>query len=302
MVAYDSEDPRIAVVILTVNQREKILSCIASLKADHSIPFQVLVWDNGSMDGTVEAVQYAYPDILVHRYPSNLGVASGRNAAAELAIRKLNPTHLLFLDNDIYVEPGFVGALYEPFRQDEFVGQTQAKLRFFYDRERLNDGGGCSINFLLARTRPVGYGEIDQGQRDSIKKCISCGGAMMVRTDIFCMLGGFDVKFDPYGPEDLDFSLRLSKAGYLALYIPRAMGFHEVSHYFGRDYNENYARNKSRYWFVFLQRHARFHQKLGFYLFGAPYLALRIILREGKKGNLGAFRGLLRGMFDRHPV
>jgi GT2 family glycosyltransferase len=45
---------------------------------------------------------------------------------------------------------------------------------------------------------------------------------MMVRADIFQQLNGFDPLFGPFGPEDLDFSLRLQKAGYLALYIPQA--------------------------------------------------------------------------------
>jgi GT2 family glycosyltransferase len=260
--------------------------------------FQIVVWDNGSQDGTVAAVQEAFPGVLAHYHPSNLGVASGRNAAAELAIQSFNPTHLLFLDNDMLLEPGFVSALLKPFAEDDKLGQTQAKLRFMDDRQRLNDGGGAQINFVLWQITPVGYGEIDRGQHDAVKRCIACGGAMMVRTDVFQRLGGFDSKFDPFGPEDLDFSLRLQKAGYYALYVPQAVAYHVVSHTFGEGYSEDYARHKSRHWFTFMRRHASPFQQLGFFLFGAPYLAVRVVLREGKKGNLGALRGLLRGILD----
>ena len=69
----------------------------------------------------------------------------------------------------------------------------------------------------------MGFGEIDHGQHDRETSCVACGGAMMTRTEVFEELGGFDSGFDPVGPEDLDYSLRLQKAGYLALYAPAAM-------------------------------------------------------------------------------
>lgn len=290
---------QIVVIILTMNQREKTLQCLASLYATTGIPFQALLWDNGSQDGTVEAVKQAFPQTHTHFHPQNLGVASGRNAAAQLAMQNLGATHLLFLDNDMLLEPDFVRALYAPFQEDIQIGQTQAKLRFMADKTRLNDGGGARINFVLWQITPVGYGEIDRGQYDSPKNCVSCGGAMMARADIFRELGGFDTVFDPFGPEDLDFSLRLQKAGYIARYIPEAVAYHEVSHTYGKGYSEDYARHKSRHWLAFMRRHATLGQKIAFYIAGAPYLALSIIIREGSRGNFGAIRGLAKGIFHR---
>jgi O-antigen biosynthesis protein len=288
----------VVVIILTFKQKEKTLQCLATLRASTTTALRILVWDNGSHDGTAIAVNQAFPDVLVHEHPSNLGVASGRNAAAALAIETYNPTHLLFLDNDILVEPGFVEALYNPFTSQERVGQTQAKLRFMDDRERLNDAGGAHINFILWQITPIGFGEIDHGQYDDVKPCISCGGAMMVRTDVFQQLGGFDSQYDPFGPEDMDFSLRLQESGYVALYVPQAMAYHAVSHTFGKGYSEEYARHKSRHWYRFMRRHAPPLQQAGFFLIGAPYLAIRVVVREGRKGNFGAVRGLLRGLLD----
>lgn len=290
---------RICAVVLTLDQRETTLGCLERLLSQEvDASLDVLVWDNGSQDGTGEAIRARHPEVLVHRHPENLGVASGRNAAAELAARELDPTHLLFLDNDIDVEPGFVRALLEPFAEDPQVGQTQAKLRFTDRPERLNDGGGCRINWWLGRTEPVGYEEVDRGQHDRVAPCISCGGAMMVRADVFRELGGFDRTFDPFGPEDLDFSLRLQKAGYRALYVPGAVGFHAVSHTFGAGYTEAYARHKVRHWLAFLQRHAAWYQRLGFYLVGAPLTAVRLVAREVGRGNLGAIRGVTRGLLE----
>ena len=294
----NQDSNNITAIVLTFNQRERTLKCLANLDSINSPLFHLLLWDNGSSDGTVESVKKTFPKVLVHHHSANLGVASGRNAAAKLAIEHFNPSHLLFLDNDMLVESHFVDELLKPMKRDKSIGQTQAKLRFMNDRKRLNDGGGAQINFISWQIRPVGFGEIDRGQYDRPKKCISCGGAMMVRTDIFKQLDGFDSTFDPFGPEDLDFSLRLQKAGYVALYVPKAVAYHAVSHTFGKGYTENYARHKFRHWYLFMKRHATLLQKLGFFLVGIPYLSTSVIMREGRKGNMVAVRGIISGIID----
>lgn len=289
----------VIVIVLTYNQRIKTLECLSTLLGGTDMPFKVLVWDNGSQDDTLVEVGQTFPNVLTHYSESNLGVAGGRNAAARVAIQEFDATHLLFLDNDILVEPGFVRALYEPFEVDPKIGQTQAKLRFMHDRSLINDGGGARISFVFWRVKPVGFGEPDRGQYDRPGPCISCGGAMMVRAEVFQQLNGFDPLFGPFGPEDLDFSLRLQKAGYKAMYIPKAMGYHQVSHTFGEGYSEEYARHKSRHWLLFMRRHATPAQKAAFYLFGAPLLAAQVVVRELRRGNWRALRGLAQGLLKK---
>jgi GT2 family glycosyltransferase len=119
---------------------------------------------------------------------------------------------------------------------------------------------------------------------------------MMVRAGVFQELNGFDPLFGPFGPEDLDFSLRLQNAGYKAMYIPKAIGYHQVSHTFGEGYSEEYARHKSRHWLLFMRRHATIRQKLAFYLVGAPILSVQVFMREARRGNLRALRGLIQGL------
>lgn len=293
-----STSPNILVLILTYKQRDKTIACLSDLLGGHSIPFKVLVWDNGSQDDTLDAVREKFPNVLTYYSDENLGVAGGRNASAQMAMGEHGATHLLFLDNDILVEPGFVSALYKPFESDGQMGQTQSKLRFMHDRSLINDGGGAQISFVFWRVKPVGFGEQDNGQYDAERPCISCGGAMMVRSDVFQQLNGFDPLFGPFGPEDLDFSLRLQEAGYKAMYIPKAVGYHQVSHTFGAGYSEEYARHKSRHWLLFMRRHANIWQKMAFYFFGAPILAVQVFIREANRGNLGAIRGLMQGIFN----
>jgi GT2 family glycosyltransferase len=300
--SYDS--PEIAVIILTINQREQTLRCLEHLRSSQSgaPAFSVTVWDNGSDDGTLAAIETADPDVSVLRSESNLGVAGGRNAAASAVIARQEPEFLLFLDNDMVVCRDFVKALAEPFgtANGADVGQTQAKLKLSADPQRLNDGGGCRVQFWLGRSRPVGFGEVDKGQFDTSTRCgACCGGAMMVRSDLFVALDGFDESFNPFGPEDLDFSLRLQKRGYEAWYIPAATAFHDVNHTVGASYSEDYAAMRSRHWLRLMRRHASALDWLGFVTVGMPLIAIRVLIREGRRSNIGALRGLVRGVFGR---
>jgi GT2 family glycosyltransferase len=285
----------IAVIMLTLNQCEKTLRCLSSFSHVTQPPYRIVLWDNGSQDGTLEAVQKLFPHVLTHHCPTNLGVASGRNAAANLAIERLSPSHLLFIDNDMVVTPDFLGALFAPFATgDTALAQTAAKIKFLEDERYLYSAGGSRIRFWLGETKPVGYGELDNGQHDVPTPCIAQGGATLVRTDIFQQLGGLDPAFNPYGPEDLDFSLRARRAGYYSLYIPQAVVFHERSQTFeDGQYTEQYARNKAQKWLLFMNRHATWMQRLGFYLIGAPFLLTRALIREGRKGNFAAVKGLI---------
>ncbi|MGH9032913.1 MAG: glycosyltransferase family 2 protein [Acidimicrobiia bacterium] len=298
MTAAVLNERRVAVIVLTFDQRERTLRCLASVRAQAGALFEVLLWDNGSGDDTAERVRAEFPEVLVHLHPGNLGVASGRNAAAALAMERLEPSHLLFLDNDITPWPGFIRELLAPFDDDPRLAQTQAKLRYTDDPGRLNDGGGHRVQFWLARTTPIGYKEIDKGQHDRPAPCLPCGGAMMVRTDVFGELGGFDTTFDPFGPEDLDFSLRVREAGWRALYVPTAVAYHDVTHTFGAGYTGEYARLKAQHWLRLLRRHASRWQRIGFVLVGGPWVLGQMILRELRRGNVSAVRGVLHGAWE----
>lgn len=289
--------PTVAVVMLTLNQRASTLRALQSIGPSRLARVDIVLWDNGSDDGTADAVRAAFPDVLVHHGDENLGVAGGRNAGATLAIERFAPEFLCFLDNDLVLSPGFIDALLEVLLAGPGVGQVQAKLRFLDRPGIIQDGGGCRITFWLGRTEPVGIGEEDRGQRDHIVDCTSGGGAMMVRTSVFQQLNGFDTAFNPFGPEDIDFSLRLQELGYRSLFVPGAMAYHAVSHTFeSGGYSGSYARLKAQHWLRFLHRHGSLMQRLGFYVAGMPLIAMRILIREGRRGNIGAVIGSVRGV------
>jgi GT2 family glycosyltransferase len=287
----------VAIVILSWNQRSTTLQCLRSLVDAGYDLGRVVLWDNGSDDGTMAAIAENFPIVIRHRSERNLGVASGRNAAAQLAIERLHPDFILFLDNDMSFTPAFVEALLAPLLRDGNVAQTTAKILTHDDGARINAAGGSAVNFATGTIVPVGYGEIDSGQYDAPRPCLPGGGGTMVRTDLFLRFSGFDPIFDPYGPEDLDFSFRIRRAGYAALYVPEAVIYHDHHRTVNDgEFDESYTNNKLRHWIILLRRHATPWQKIAFFLVGGPVGAFRIILRELSQGNTGAIKGLLAGI------
>lgn len=286
----------ITAVMLTVDQREKTLRCLRSWRGVEGPEFEILLWDNGSTDGTVDAVRAAFPSVHVHRHSTNLGAAAGRNAASDLAIETFSPRLLLFLDNDMVVTPGFLDALARPFETgDPTLAQTTSKVLHIGDEERIYEAGGCRINYALGRIRLRGSNELDRGQYEEPIRCLPSSGSMMIRTDVFLEIGGFDPAFDPYGLEDIDLSTRVSEAGYHGKYIPSSVVFHERGHTFESGYTPTYAATKARNWLIFLRKHATWYQRLGFYVIGAPLQLTKVCLRAIRNRNLGAIRGLVRG-------
>lgn len=287
----------VAVVLLTMNQCDKTLRCLESLSSVQGERPKVLLWDNGSTDGTEDAVGHQFPEVLVHRHATNVGVAKGRNGGAALATERWDPEYLLFIDNDMIVEPDAISRLLEAFVHDPRIGISTGKIRVLGDPERLYGAGGCLVDFRRARTGHVGHGALDTGQYDVPGECIASGGCLMVRATLFRQLGGFDEQFSPYGPEDLDFGFRARKAGMVGWYVPGAVVLHEAhpGHTgVGGMQSPEYVRRKARFWWLLFRRHATAKDRVVFFLVGGPYTALRMLGREIGRGNFAPLRALFR--------
>lgn len=271
---------KVAAVILTVNQREKTLRCLGSLARSGAHELEIVLLDNGSQDGTLEAVRSDHPGVRVMRSEHNLGAAAGRNTAAAEAVALFDPEYLLFLDNDTEVRPGFLEPLLEPLEADSSLGQAAPKLLLRSDPTRIDMAGGARIVWWRGDTTGLGRGESDHGQYDETGGCVA-GGCTLVRTEAFLSVGGFDPVFDPYGYEDMDLSLRLKQAGRECVYAPRSEILHDNTQTFeGGRYTFRYAVRKARNWLTFMFRHAPLSSRVAFFVAGVPFLVGRRVARS----------------------
>ena len=202
------------------------MRCLRSLEAVEYEPLDVIVVDNGSVDGSADAVAAAFPQADLVRLERNRGFAGGMNAGAERALAR-GADHVLLLNNDTELDPAAPGALVaEAGRRPE----AAAVCATIYFREPPGVIWYAGARFDPKRGyqgRHEGYGsrEAPASVRETER---ACGAAMLVPAAVIQELGLFDEELFAYA-EDTDWSLRAREAGRTLLVVPEARVVHGVS-------------------------------------------------------------------------
>ena len=105
-----SSAPAVSVVVLSWNRRRDTLDCLASLAGVTYPAISVICVDNGSSDGSPDAVAASFPDIRLVRLDANTGFAAGMNTGIRVALED-GAEHVLTLNNDMVVATSVVEPL-----------------------------------------------------------------------------------------------------------------------------------------------------------------------------------------------
>lgn len=220
--------PLVVAVVLTWNGRRDTLACLAALERSTHDPLHVVVVDNGSDDGTAEAVAAAHPDVEVLRSEVNLGFAGGNDLGLARA-RELDAAHALVLNNDVEVEPGTVAALVEAVERLPDVAAVNPKILFAEPPGVIWFAGARFDPRRGYNGRQRGYGRPDGPELGSLFETDRiCGAAMLVPRAALERVGDFDERLFLYS-EDTDWSLRARAAGLHLYVVPEATVVHRVS-------------------------------------------------------------------------
>jgi GT2 family glycosyltransferase len=220
----DDELPRCRIVTLNWNGKRLLGPCFESLAAlDYDrARLEVVMVDNGSDDGSVAWLRREHPETELLANPRNVGFAAGCNQGAH---HGECPEIVVFLNNDLRVEPGFLRALLAPIVSGACQATT-ARMLDWEGRQLDSAGGGMNFHgFGIQR----GYREPDGPEWDTPRLTLfACGGAMAMEARLFQELGGFDETFFAYY-EDVDLGWRTWLAGHAIQYVPTAVCYHRHS-------------------------------------------------------------------------
>jgi GT2 family glycosyltransferase len=255
----------LVVVVLSHNKRDQTLRCLESVQRLHYRPLEVLVVDNASTDGSAEAIATGYPQVRLIRSPVNRGAAGGRNLGAEYANQWFSPAYLLFLDDDAVVDPRLAGELVAVMRADSRVGLATPKAYRYGTHDVIASAGGMRVRLGSGSVTDIGAGARDVGQFDEGGLVDSCVGfTVLARSEAFERCRGFDERYNPYGWEEVDLSLRIREAGYTVRYTPAAICWHAGGTP-GRGRRVlRYERGKIANYLKLMRRHASVREWLGF--------------------------------------
>lgn len=220
---------RLSVVIPTHDTRELTLRCLATLETAIGRGAEVVLVDDGSRDGTAEAVRDRFPAVRVLRHDA----AQGFTASVNEGLRGASGDVLLLLNSDADVDDT-LPRLVEAFAGDPRLGIASPRLRNPDGSSQWTGGRAPTLAwlFLLAtglpaalpavpgyrRLRPVrseGGGRIDW----------VTGAAMAIRRETWDEVGPFDARFRFYA-QDLDFCLRAKDAGWHVRLVEEAQVIH----------------------------------------------------------------------------
>ena len=216
-------DSLVTAVVVNYNAGPALLArCLASLHAQSYRRLEILVVDNGSPPGPVDAMAAACPDIRIVRLGRNLGFAGGLNRGIAEASGDL----VLALNFDVELEPDCVRQLATVIGGDERLAGVAPKTVFMHDRH-LIDNVGTRID-RQAVAYHVGIGQLDIGQYDVSEPVFgACFAAALLRKSAFApdAVGPLDEGYFMYY-EDVDWCYRANILGWGFRTAPKAVVAH----------------------------------------------------------------------------
>jgi hypothetical protein len=217
--------PNIAAVVPIHNGREETLAFLDSLGRATYPNLEIIVADDGSTDGSVEAITKHFPDVSVVRGDGNLWWAGGVNLGVAEALKR-SVEFILVINNDTVVEPGFLEPLVETALANPRSIVT-SKIYDFDDRTFISSFGG-KINWLLGEIRDV-TSRRDRCDFNQLRECDWVNGSStLIPAAAFMELGFFDQQVCPQYHGDAEFCLHARRRGYRLLAEPRSIVYRKT--------------------------------------------------------------------------
>ncbi len=185
-------EPDISAIVPVYNRATRIVPCVESILSQSLPPKEIIVIDDGSTDGTVEALKPFQADIEIIPLAHNQGVSTARNIGVEAA----RGTWISFLDSD------------DLWHKDKLHGQWRfLKENPFYNivqSEEIWIRNGTRVNPCNHHQKPEGWIWLP-----SLSLCLVSPSSVLMKKDLFSAYGGFDPSLPAC--EDYDLWLRISR-------------------------------------------------------------------------------------------
>jgi len=210
-------------VVLSWNGREDTLAALESLAG-----IETICVDNGSTDGSADAVAERFPEVELIRTGVNLGFAAGNNVGIRRALER-GADWVVLVNNDAVADAGLGEALGAAAARQPQAGVLACKVYVLEPRDVLWYAGGRFDGLTGRGGRVEGAGRRDDGGFDREREVDwATGAALAVSREAVERAGLLDEGLFAY-VEDVDWCLRIRAAGLRTVFVPTARVWHRVS-------------------------------------------------------------------------
>lgn len=224
----------VSILIVNYNTQRLTLDCLQSVFASRTqYRYEVIVIDNHSVDGSVEAFKEAYPHITLIANAENTGFAKANNQGMAVSQGR----YVLLLNSDTIVQPDTLETMIGLMDRRPELGAAGCKVILpdgSLDKACKRGFPTPSASFYYAfgfsRRFPhhPKYNQYQLGHLnpdDEYTVDVLVGAFMLVRREAVDQVGGLDETFFMYG-EDIDWCYRIKEAGWGIYYYPRTYIVH----------------------------------------------------------------------------
>jgi GT2 family glycosyltransferase len=205
------------IVIPSFNRKTLLLRCLDSLSKQTYKDFGVILTDDGSTDGTEDAVRTDYPEVIIVKGNGNWWWTRSINEACKRAMAE-GCDYLMTLNDDLLVKADYLEIMVKAATKHprsmigSLVVSDESKPRLIY-------AGVEKENHWIAKTWKRGnrYREYDWSLHGIVEDNALPGRGVIYPAGLIDEIGFYDEKSFPQYAADKDFSLRAKKAGYKIL-------------------------------------------------------------------------------------
>lgn len=201
-----------------------MLEALNSLYKNTYSNHQVIVLDNASTDGSVEAIRKEYPETHIIELNENLGYAGNNNVGIQAA-QEMGAEWIFVLNEDTILADDCLENLASAAQSDPRIGIV-GPLVYHNDEPGVIQSAGGSLGPFW-QSRHIGQNEIDEGQYNEVRDVEWISGcAILVKQEVIEQVGALDTRFFYYW-EETEWCLRASRSGWRIIHAPEARLWHK---------------------------------------------------------------------------
>jgi len=216
--------PLVYIIILNTNRRDDTIACLESLSKSTYNNLKIIVLDNNSADGSVDAIRLAYPNVQIINLTENLGYAGNNNVGIEEAMKQ-GADWILVLNEDTILDPECMAELINVGEGDSKIGIVGPMVYHHNEPTVIQSAGGMLGKYW--QSQHLGQNEEDTGKFNaphSVEWISGC--AILVRRAAIENAGMLDASFFIYW-EETEWCIRVARSGWKIVHVPQAKIWHK---------------------------------------------------------------------------